>query len=277
MPKVFPNIRNAFISYAKEHEVHAKFIRDALSELFPETINFFIASDPHSIPAGGEWYKTIVKNLKSAHFFFILLSPNNVGKPWLLFEAGAAVCSGVKVITIRFCGLPSELVPTPLSPFQSIDICNKDEVRALLGDLASVKKPTDAKVRKSATKIVGHFQGAANRNPEPIMVERILPPVEKRIAHILQSSEMQRKLFLHILNWQGNQGVMESAIRDGINIPYYHHDEKKRKKIQSSPSEYYYRLREFYHLGILDMKKESTFENRWWVHKDLMPYGKNVS
>lgn len=72
------------------------------------------------IPAGARWNPNIANHLQVAGFGIICLTPENLGEPWILFEAGALA----KAIDTSFvCPYLLELepadVPNPLGQFQA--------------------------------------------------------------------------------------------------------------------------------------------------------------
>lgn len=60
------------------------FIGDCLQNVTP-----FLSS--HNIDAGRNWPEVLRNELKTTGFGVLCLTPDNLTKPWLLFEAGAKV------------------------------------------------------------------------------------------------------------------------------------------------------------------------------------------
>ena len=73
-----------------------------------------------NIPAGERWAQEVAKELESSNFGIICVTPENLGSPWILFEAGALAKSlqGAKVIPLLY-GLEFSDVTGPLAQFQA--------------------------------------------------------------------------------------------------------------------------------------------------------------
>lgn len=259
------SILRCFLSYATQDKPHAEFLRSQIESLYPETIDVFLACDPRSLPPGQKWYEELLGYLRKIRVLFVLLSPSSIGRPWLLFEAGAAVALNVKIIPMRYHGLTPDLVPGPLAPFQSLDLSLIDDIVQMLKDLATARSPAESAVKQRAKSIAQYFGRVGGEEAEAVLGGRPLPALSDRVHLLSLSSDTQRRLFFHVYTWEGTAGILESDIRKGVPIPYHRHNRRKRQDLQISPSEYYFRLRELYLLGLLEMKKVSKFENRWWV------------
>lgn len=265
-------VDTCFLSYAVEEEKQARFLKKVIVGLLQETTDVFLAGDPSCIPPGQEWYKGLLKNLRRARTFFALLSPPLAARPWILFESGLAVASRLRIIPLRYNGLTTDLIPDPLRRFQSVDLSNNEEVSELLNSLSTAKTPDRSLVTRSAQKITKHF-GRIKPADEAPLFQRRLPSLQDCLMLLSVSSEIQRRLFLHVKDWQGRDGVLESDIRKAVFIPYYRYGQKvKDPTLKASASEYYFRLRELYLLGLLDMEKVSHWENRWSVRPDLRQF-----
>lgn len=109
-----------FISWSGER---SRLVAEALQAWLPSVIQRL---DPwmsaHSIDAGARWGGELAKELEAQEFGVLCLTPENVGAPWLLFEA-VALSKSVKtsrVVPYRL-GLPALGVGPPLSQFQGVD------------------------------------------------------------------------------------------------------------------------------------------------------------
>lgn len=261
-------IVKCFLSYATVHKKHAGFFKGKIEQLFRETIQVFVASDPDSIPAGARWYEHILDCLRQADLVFLLLSPTSGTRPWLLFEAGAAVAMKTKIVPLRYSGLAAEEVPAPLADFQSVDLCEATEITRMLKDLATARLPQAFLLKRTAKALATYFQDERTQQTQAVLVGRPLPPLSDRMMLFSMLSETQRRLFYHVETWSRKKGIRESNIREGMPISYYRHGEKGDPALQISKSEYYFRLRELYLIGLLDMKK-SRGENVWWVKQEV--------
>jgi len=72
------------------------------------------------IAAGERWAQAVAKELESSNFGIICVTPENLGSPWVLFEAGALAKSmqGTKVIPLLF-NLEASDISGPLAQFQA--------------------------------------------------------------------------------------------------------------------------------------------------------------
>lgn len=258
-----------FLSHASTHGDHARFIKEKILSLYPENVEVFLASDPSSLPPGQPWYSTIIEHLKSVDELLVLLAPSFAERPWIMFEAGAAVALGKIVIPLRYAGLTPDLLPDPLLPTQSVGLTQESEVRQMLLTLASARPPTDARLRDVARSITRHFASLETEQAESPDSSFPLLPLAERIQLLNLASPTQRNLFFHLRDRTPSEGILESEIRGAMPIKYNRHGEEGDPELLISPSEYYFRLRELYLLGLLDMEKISYHDNRWWVRSEV--------
>lgn len=258
-----------FLSHASIHRDHAQFLKDKILSLYPENTDIFLASDPSSLPPGRKWYTTIVESLKQVDVLLVLLAPSFAERPWIMFEAGVAVAFDITVIPLRYAGLTADLIPEPLMSNQSVGLTQHNEVAQMLLTLASARSPSEARLReitKSTTKYFARIETEEVSSPDAGFP--VLPLIE-RIQLLNLASPTQRNLFFHVRDRSSPEGVLESEIREALPIKYNRHGEEGDPDLLISPSEYYFRLRELYLLGLVDMEKVSFHENRWWVRDEI--------
>lgn len=72
------------------------------------------------VSAGDRWAQAVAKELETSNFGVICVTPENLGSPWVLFEAGALAKSmqGTKVIPLLF-NLEFSDISGPLAQFQA--------------------------------------------------------------------------------------------------------------------------------------------------------------
>jgi TIR domain len=72
------------------------------------------------VAAGERWAQAVAKELETSNFGIICVTPENLGSPWVLFEAGALAKSmqGAKVIPLLF-NLEFSDISGPLAQFQA--------------------------------------------------------------------------------------------------------------------------------------------------------------
>jgi hypothetical protein len=117
-----------FISWSGDM---SKQVAQALRELLKgaiQTANPWL-SDP-DIERGARWRTEIEAALEGALAGLIVLTPENLNSPWLLFEAGALSKKNDRVYTYLF-NLKKSQVKDPLAQFQATSSC-KDETLEML-------------------------------------------------------------------------------------------------------------------------------------------------
>ena len=147
-------------------------IARALAELLPDAIQSLKAwMSEHDIGAGARWGHELNRQLESSHFGVICLTPENIGAPWLLFEAGslAKSVSVARVVPYRL-KLSATDVPFPLAQFQGVDADEAGTKKLLQSLNAGLKQPMDP--------------GRLDR-----VFQRWWPDLDKRIAAIPASVE----------------------------------------------------------------------------------------
>jgi hypothetical protein len=257
-----------FMSYPSEHKHHAQFLKDRIGWLYPENVEVFLASDPSSLPPGRIWYDTILQNLEQSDIVLVLLAPSFAGSPWIMFEAGTAVALGKKLVPLRYAGLTAQQVPGPLIPNQSLGLTQQNEVRELLLDLATSRRPAEARLKDATRAITRYFVGLETAQAHSDHEDFPILPLAERIQLLTLASPTQRDLFFHV-RAAGTEGILESEIREALPIRYNRHGEEGDPDLLISPSEYYFRLRELFFCGLVEMEKVSFHENRWTVRDEI--------
>ncbi len=84
-----------FISHINEEKDVALTFKNLVESNFLGMIDFFVASDQSSIQLGQKWLNSVTDALKSCVIEIIICSPKSVQRPWINFEAGVIVKSGV--------------------------------------------------------------------------------------------------------------------------------------------------------------------------------------
>ncbi len=101
------------------------------------------------VSAGDRWAQVVAKELESSNFGIICVTPENLGSPWVLFEAGALAKSmqGSKVIPLLF-NLEFSDISGPLAQFQA----KKFERDGLSEVVSSINQSCDTAVPEERTK-----------------------------------------------------------------------------------------------------------------------------
>jgi len=132
-----------FISWSGHR---SEMVAKALAELLPDAIQDSKAwMSEHDIAAGARWGQELHRQLESSTFGILCLTPENIGAPWLLFEAGslAKSLSDPRVVPYRL-NLAATDVPFPLAQFQGVD-ADEPGTKKLIESLnVGLNQPMDA-------------------------------------------------------------------------------------------------------------------------------------
>jgi hypothetical protein len=127
-----------FLSWSGEvsHQI-AKVLNDWLPCVL-QGVNTFLSSD---ISKGDRWNDVLAEELKESQFGIICVTPFNIHKPWMNFEAGALsrVIDRAHVVPFLF-HVNAEELGGPLSQFQST-VYQREDVRAMVRSLNSQMNP----------------------------------------------------------------------------------------------------------------------------------------
>lgn len=114
-----------FISHDTRDAELAEAFSRLLSSVSAGVLKSFRSSDKRGnqgIEYGVEWYPEIMKKLESASDVVCLLTPNSVGRPWILYEAGVAKGKLDTPVHGIALGLPLQNASTgPFAQFQNSD------------------------------------------------------------------------------------------------------------------------------------------------------------
>ena len=138
------------------------------------------------VSAGDRWAQVVAKELETSHFGIICVTPENLGSPWILFEAGALAKSmqGSKVIPLLF-NLEFSDISGPLAQFQA----KKFERDGLIEVVSSINHSTDAAVPDERTK-----QLLAALWPELEKELQAIPPEAPTEKHMRPHHEILEEL-----------------------------------------------------------------------------------
>jgi TIR domain len=128
-----------FISWSgNRSQIVAKALREFLPEIFQDVEPWMSDRD---IQTGSRWGQDVSSQLDKNSVGIICLTPENLGAPWILFEAGALAKSvdNAKVIPYRL-KLQATDVQFPLAQFQGVD-ANESGTRKLLQGLNTFREP----------------------------------------------------------------------------------------------------------------------------------------
>lgn len=110
-----------FISHASVDSPVAEYLEAEVRRAIPG-VEVFRTTRVGQIRAGTEWAEVVKRNLREASLFLVLLTPASVGRPWVLFEAGAAWMPRKPLVPVLAGGLRQQDVPEPLNTLQLLSI-----------------------------------------------------------------------------------------------------------------------------------------------------------
>lgn len=129
-----------FVSHAHSDEPLVRALAAMLERLFRTKIgavNYSSRKERGGIEPGEEWFGWIVNQVRDADFVLLMLTPNSAAKPWLIWEAGAAVGAAISrdrqrpLIPLLY-GMSSATVPGPMSRLQTVRGEQGAEMRKLV-------------------------------------------------------------------------------------------------------------------------------------------------
>ncbi len=166
-----------FISWSGER---SQALAQALREWFPLVLHYVEPwLSEADVSAGDRWAQAVAKELEASNFGVICVTPENVGSPWVLFEAGALAKSmqGAKVIPLLF-NLEFSDITGPLAQFQA-----KKVERSGLGEVVqSINHATDQAIPDDRVKQ---------------LFAALWPELEKRLAGIPKEAPTERHMRPH--------------------------------------------------------------------------------
>jgi TIR domain len=128
---------NILISWSNRHSHElAKVLADWLPRVIPGVQPWLSERD---IDKGSDWFEQLNAELRAARHCIICVTPENIGSPWLYYEAGAvkmrSSLSGNALVCPYLLGVePSSLSGTPLSQLQCTT-ASEDETWRLIRTL----------------------------------------------------------------------------------------------------------------------------------------------
>ena len=125
-----------FISHIAEEAEVAKALKELIEPHFLGLLDVFVSSDGASIKVGEKWLETVSAALKNCVIQVVVCSPKSVAKPWVNFEAGAAVVREVPVIPLCHSGMTPSQLPIPLSVLQAANLTDVGGMRLVITRLA---------------------------------------------------------------------------------------------------------------------------------------------
>jgi hypothetical protein len=135
-----------FLSHSTRDRAIAEALKDLLEDVFGgDRIQVEFSSDQEAgggVPPGAQWLPWITERITGADQIYVLLTPNSMRKPWVLWESGAAAGVALttnkasRVVPITF-GIRDADIPSPLTAAQRVrgDTDTADGITRLLQDV----------------------------------------------------------------------------------------------------------------------------------------------
>jgi tetratricopeptide (TPR) repeat protein len=140
-------IGEIFISHTHPDAEIAHALSDAIKGVFGDLITTSYSTKEEldgGIKPGEDWFRWIVDRVRAANIAVILLTPESIQKPWLLWEAGAVYGAGIasedadanarKVRPLLF-KLDVSQIPSPFSSIQGVYGDRHSGIERFLNDL----------------------------------------------------------------------------------------------------------------------------------------------
>jgi len=194
-----------FVSWSGQK---SRFIASAFKEWLPDLVQSVdVFMSQHDIEAGSRWGNELGVQLQDCNFGIICITPENIGAPWLLYEAGSLGKSieQSRVIPFRI-GIAAADVPYPLAQFQNVN-ADKDGTLKLLQSINAVnsQKLEPERLHRLFDKLWSDFESkiaeaenliesAPQKRSERDLLEEILQITRgidrdlKRVPEIVKSS-----------------------------------------------------------------------------------------
>lgn len=144
----------------------AEALRDWIEVVLPAVKPWMSEAD---IRPGNRWHDELSKQLETTNIGIICLTSDNVGSPWLLFEAGAIAKSAKSLVCTYLLGLEPKDLSGPLAQFQA----------------ASAERISTQKLVMSINDTLGERALATNEVER--MFEKWWPELEEKLIALSQA------------------------------------------------------------------------------------------
>jgi hypothetical protein len=117
-----------FLSHSNLDRGIAAALKVLIQDLFGKGVIVEYSSDQDvggGIPPGDKWLPWITQKISAADKTYVLLTPNSMNKPWVLWESGAAAGVALAinkpspVVPITF-GISNDDIPSPFASTQTV-------------------------------------------------------------------------------------------------------------------------------------------------------------
>ncbi len=185
-----------FVSWSGERSrAIAQALRDWLPYIFPSAQPWMSAAD---LDRGARWSLEISEQLDKTHVGIICLTPENVGAPWILYEAGALskALSRALVCTYLFQLRPADL-KGPLVQFQA-SLANEHDTKKLVFSLnraLGIEALPDERLNKVFSvwwpELQGKLAALSAAKPESVIPQRTERDILEEILSLQRRNDLR--------------------------------------------------------------------------------------
>ena len=166
-----------FISWSGERsQVLAQALRDWLPLVLDYVEPWLSEAD---VAAGDRWAQEVAKELEASNFGIICVTPENVGAPWVLFEAGALAKSmqGARVVPLLY-GLEFSDISGPLAQFQAkkVDKPGLGEIISSINHATADEAIPDDRAKRRFAALWPDFENRLKTIPEEAPTAKHMRP-----------------------------------------------------------------------------------------------------
>jgi hypothetical protein len=230
-----------FLSHSTRDRAIAEALKDLLEAVFGKRrVVVEFSSDQQAdggIPPGSQWLPWITERITRAERTYVLLTPNSVNKPWILWESGAAAGVALatnkanRVVPITF-GIRDADIPSPFLSAQRVlgDTDTANGITRLLQDInEALGKPlTDRALASILQRFVPGFLAKVKTALEQS------PPMKSLLASVPHSFSVDMLDGFWVTCYQYDSG---HGLRCHADITQVMHESERRVKAWNYPPE----------------------------------------
>ena len=147
---------HVFISHDTRDRRLAEAFGKLLTSVSAGMIKVFRSSDTsgtEGVDLGDDWYRRLMRELKSTSYVVCLFTEQSLDRPWILFEAGVAKGRRSRVVGVALGVSVTQVSAGPFSQFQNMDDSEANLTKLVhqLADVLVLKLDSDV-VKKQVTR-----------------------------------------------------------------------------------------------------------------------------
>ncbi|MBS0368912.1 MAG: toll/interleukin-1 receptor domain-containing protein [Proteobacteria bacterium] len=209
-----------FLSHDSRDRERAKAIAQAVQRLTLGQISVWHSSDDG--PSGGlrpgqVWLDEIRRQIADSRALVVLLTPQSVNRPWLLFEAGFGAAQ-INCAVIPVCvGIDSVAdVPFPLAMYQTFQLADYDSLKRFAEKLLAMHQiPFDEGM---ARPVLEEAVAALTREKSDDAIVSTSPPNPSLAQAMDTLREYLDRRFAQVMNATADNGALPSASNARYNV-----------------------------------------------------------